>query len=139
MIIDEELRQEGLATHVLGIEKNVQVQKRGYSGADIYLDHDEEDRTTTRYFEKNSLTKKSLRRHYLDDIYGVIDGVRLGIGKAIVPLHLVSKTPDIEVVDATTTLSIPIVLHYYEQPYYSKLHQAILHALVELCPHLLSR
>ena len=35
----------------------------------------------------------------MDDIYGIIDGVRLGLGKAVVPVHLVSKIADIEIVD----------------------------------------
>lgn len=131
MISDEEFRPEGVMTRALGIERSVLVQKRGYCGPEIYLDHDEDDLTTVRYFRKKS--PAGLKRRYLDDIYGIIDGVRLGVGRAVVPMHLVSKSPDIEVVDPGKMLSVPVILHYYEQPYYSKLHQAVVDALAERC------
>lgn len=131
MILDEDFQQEGVRSHVLGEEKNVLIQKRGYNGPDVYLDHDEDDKTTVRYLKRKSAT--GLTRRYLDDIYGIIDGVKLGLGRAVVPLHLVSKATEIEIVDSSKSLSAPVVLHYYEQPYYSKLHQAVLSALTENC------
>jgi DNA-binding transcriptional LysR family regulator len=132
MINDEELKHEGLLSHILGYERNVQIQKRGYKGTNVYLDHDEEDLITAKYFKKK--TTFGLKRHYFDDIYGIIDGVRLGVGKAIVPIHLISKISDIEILDSDRIISTPVVLHYYEQPFYSKIHQSVVKGLLENCP-----
>lgn len=111
------------------------VQKSGYGGADIYLDHDENDDTTVRYLRKKSAAR--LQRRYLDDIYSLMDGVRLGWGKAVLPRHLVAQEPELEVINPDRTLEIPVVLHHYEQPFYSRLHQGVLDALVRNCPRFL--
>lgn len=136
MILDQDLAQEGYFTHLLGYEKNIQVQKHGFKAPDIYLDHDEEDKTTFRYLKKK--TAVGLQRRFLDDIYGIIDGVRLGIGRAIVPLHMVQDLKDIEIVDPEKYFTSPVVLHYYQQPFYSKLHLRIVKELTVGCPKFLN-
>jgi DNA-binding transcriptional LysR family regulator len=136
MVLDHELAQEGVATRLLGHERSVLVQKRGYKGPEIYLDHDEDDSTTLRFLKKKSAAR--IARRYLGDIYGIIDGVRLGLGKAVLPLHLTSGVSDLEILDPDRTLSVPVVLHHYEQPYYSKLHLAIVAALLKQAPRTLA-
>ncbi len=121
------LQRQGILHRKLGVETNVQVQKRGYQGRDVFLDHDEEDTTTLDYFKQKDRGK--IQRQYLDDIYGIIDGVRLGLGKAVVPKHLIDGMPDIEIVNPSKTLLAPVILHYYEQPFYSRLHEAVVQAL----------
>jgi DNA-binding transcriptional LysR family regulator len=135
LVLDEVLPHEGWESVRLGEEKSVLVQKRGYTGPEIYLDHDESDLTTAKYLRKKTAT--GLRRCYLDDIYGILDGVRLGLGRAVVPVHLVSKRTELEVLDPGRVLSVPVVLHHFRQPFYSKLHQAVVSALVERCPRFL--
>ena len=126
MVLDEDLGREGLMSHLLGHEKNVEVQKRGYQGAEIYLDHDEEDLTTARFLGKKTTT--GLQRRYLDDIYGILDGVRFGLGKAVIPVHLLSGSTEFEVL-GSRSLQTPVVLHYSAQPFYSKLHTAVVRTL----------
>lgn len=127
MILDDVFHMEGVAHLRIGTEENVLVQKKNYKGPDIYLDHDEKDMTTVRFLKKRS--SSDLERIYLDDIYGIIDGVRLGFGKAVVPLHLIENDSNLEVVSERKSLHSPIVLHYYEQPFYTQLHQDLLAAL----------
>lgn len=127
LISTERMDHSGLISQKLGVENNVLVQKKGYKGPEIYLDHDEEDRTTTDYFGKRNTA--SIQRRYLDDIYGIIDGVRLGLGRAVVPRHLVTAFKDIEVINPSKSLDVPIVFHYYDVPIRTRLHQAVIDAV----------
>ncbi len=135
MVIDETLTQDGLAHHVLGHEQNVLVQKKGYRGPEVYLDHDENDRITVRYLKRKSAA--GLKRRYLDDVYGLMDGVRLGFGRAVLPLHLIEGHSDLQVVEPDRILTIPIVLHHYEQPFYSRLHKSVVDSLKNHAPEIL--
>ena len=86
------------------------------------------------------MNKKShikLRRHFVGDVYGIIEGVRLGLGKAVLPMHLLSGAPGAEVINPKITLDIPVVLHYFKQPYYTRLHEAVVQTLTEKAPRLL--
>ena len=128
MILDQELKREGVVSKQIALEKNVLVQKRGYSGPDIYLDHDEEDQTTLQYLKiKNA---SSLNRRYLDDIYGVIDGVKNGLGKAVVPLHLVHSLREIEILHPEKSMKSGVFLHFHEQTFYSRLHQEVVRSFL---------
>lgn len=129
MVLDESLDQENIVTKTLGHEENVLVKKRGARPSQIYLDHDEEDQTTLRFLNRRS--SRGIDRHYLDDIYGIIDSARLGLGCAIVPKHLIAHEKMITIVPSNRTLKNPVVLHYYSQPIYSKLHTAVVEALVK--------
>jgi DNA-binding transcriptional LysR family regulator len=126
MVFDEHSKKDGLVSHVLGYETYVEVKQRGYMGAEIYLDHDEDDLTTARFIGKKS--NSGIQRRYLDDIYGILDGVRLGLGKAIVPMHLISGSSEF-VTNGIRSTKNPVVLQYAVQPYYSKLHTAVVGAL----------
>lgn len=140
LITLDELKQEGLASQPLGHEKSVLVRRRGTRDSEAanltYLDHDEEDLTTARYLRKKSAS--GLRRRYLGDSYGILEGARLGLGRAVVPVHLAAKYRDLEIIDPARVLSVPITLHYYEQPFFSKLHQTVVTALTRECPRILA-
>ncbi len=135
MLLDHTFEKDGVAAEVLGHEKNVLVQKKDYQGPEVFLDHDEEDTTTLRFFKGKN--KSEVRRHYLDDVQGIIDGVRMGWGKAVLPSHLVQEYSDIEVLDAKRVLQNPVVLHFYQQPFYTKLHQEVQNLLKTEIPSLL--
>jgi len=124
MILYHELIRDDIETVFLGDEKNLLVEKPGYLGPHIFLDHDENDETSSKYLRLKK-SKKSFGRRYLDDVYGIIDGVKLGIGRAVVPIHLIKDDPGIHIVDRKTILKIPVVLHYYRQPFYTQLHQEV--------------
>lgn len=131
MILDENLSQENLVVSKLGSEKNVLAQKRGYKGREVYLDHDENDKTTMRFLKKRSM--RGVERHYMDDVYGIIDGLKMGIGIAVVPLHLIRNEEGIEILAKNRSLSVDLFLHHYSQPFYSKLHQAVVKNLITNC------
>lgn len=129
MILDHRAEREGIERVLLGKEQNVLVQKRKYRGPEIYLDHDEADETTRAYLRLSKRKPKVLERRYLSNIYGLLEGVRLGIGRAVIPRHLIRGDSDFEIVDDATVLEIPVYLYYYAQPFYPKLHAHIVDAL----------
>ena len=120
----------------LGVERNVLVEKPGYKGPDIFLDHDENDQTTVKYLKKAGF-KKEFQRRYLDDVYGLIDGVKLGWGRAVIPQHLIKNEKGVKVVKQSTHLDFPVRLHYLKQPFYSRLHQELMEALQNGVPFFL--
>ena len=107
---------------------------------DIYLDHDERDFTTEAYF--NLSTKASpnnIQKRYLDDVYGLIDGINLDLGKAIVPKHIIQNLKNIRILNPRTILKVPVYLVYFENPYYSELQKQVIKELSEVVPSLLAQ
>jgi len=117
-LIDHELEREGVKSVLLGFEINLRVRKKGTEFTGYYLDHDERDETTWKFLRLKSGAK--LKRHFMDDIDGIIDGVRIGLGDAIVPKHLIEGMKDIEVIDAKQVLRSPVYLHFYDYPVQTK-------------------
>jgi DNA-binding transcriptional LysR family regulator len=113
----------------LGVEENVLVMSKHHADIDVFLDHDERDPTTKGYFKQNKLEIKNKRMRYLDDVYGLLDGVKHGYGKAILPKQLVADQKDLRVIDPKRVLKVPVYLNYFSQPYYRKLHQPVINAL----------
>jgi DNA-binding transcriptional LysR family regulator len=117
---------EDIESIFLGYEDNVQVKLKRAPDVDIYLDHDENDITTRSYFSQNKLPFKPLTMRYLDDVYGLIDGVKNGYGKAIVPLHLIEHESTLEILEPKRVLRVSVYLQFFNQPYHRKVHSAFI-------------
>jgi len=132
IVLDSELDRAGVATAKIAEEELVLIEPATGTAPDVYLDHDPEDLTTVQFLKRQgqkSLAK--LKRSYLDDIYGILDGVALGLGRAVVSRHLVTD-PRVRIVLMPKPVCTPVYLHWHEQPYYPRLHQEArkaLHAL----------
>lgn len=126
MILDDRLDRDELERVYLGKEINYLVKAKNYSGEDVYLDHDENDETTLNYLKVSKTKSKMIKRHYLDDIYGLLEGAKNGLGKAVLPRHLIKNEKDLTVIKPQQTLEVPVYLYYYSKPYYSKLHNHII-------------
>jgi DNA-binding transcriptional LysR family regulator len=131
IVTSEPSSRQEIVSYDLGFEENVLVESSKIRGskADIYLDHDPEDPTTSQFFKINGDSKKKIRRNYLDEVYAIIDGVKLGMGRAVLPLHLVASHKDLRVVKGYKPLKIPVYLQYFRQPYYSRLHTVLIDTL----------
>lgn len=84
------------------------VKNKKASDFEIYLDHDENDQTTKTYFSRSKSTFKPLTMRYLDDVYGLIDGVKNGFGKAVLPMHLIENETTLEIIDLQKRLKVPV-------------------------------
>lgn len=130
IITDQASERSEIESFELGKEQNVLVERKDYRGPDVYLDHDEDDQTTFRYLKLAAIKAKSIQRLYLDDVHGILNGVRLGLGRAVLPLHLIQEEKQLHVLHPEKVLKSPYYLSYYRQPFYSKLHQGVVSALV---------
>ncbi|MES3039277.1 MAG: LysR family transcriptional regulator [Bdellovibrionota bacterium] len=109
----------------LGIEENVLVASKKYSDLEIYLDHDPSDPTTSGFFRQNKGSDRPKKMRYLDDVYGLIDGVKNGYGKAILPRHLIENEKDLEIQEPKKILKVSVYLNFFHQPYYRKIHERV--------------
>jgi len=121
---NKEIKKEGIRNIFLGFEENVLVEAKNAINKDIFLDHDETDPTTSSYFK---LLGKDSPKHkrYLDDVYGLLDGVKLGLGSAILPKHLVEKE-FMKIKNKKISLRVPVFLSFQEAPYYTTLQKEVI-------------
>ncbi len=115
----------------LGYENNVLVESKKYKFNGHYLDHDSKDVTTSSYFKINPELDKNNRKRYFDDVYGLIDGVKLGLGRAVLPTHLIDKDKDLKIIFPNKNLKVPLYLLYYKNTYQTKLERAVIKAITE--------
>ncbi len=130
VLLDRHVEREGIESVELGFEKYVLVAPKFAKHPEIYLDHDELDETTLRYLKLAGKPTEKILRHYLDDIYGIIEGVELGLGMAVVPKHLAKNNPRLRIEAPKLWLEIPVVLHFQRQPFTTRAHSAIVEAVV---------
>ncbi len=110
----------------LGYEENVLVKLKKAPDTEIYLDHDETDPTTKGYCSQNKIAFKPLNMRYLDDVYGLVDGVKNGFGKAVLPLHLIKNETSLEILHPKKILRVSVYLQFFVQPFYRRVHSEIL-------------
>lgn len=128
ILTNRDPKREGLKAELLGVEENVLVAHKKYPAHPIFLDHDPNDVTTSSYF---SLLKTSSpqNKRYLDDVYGLLEGVKLGMGRAILPKHLIKNEKNLIIQNPRTILKVNIFLVYRDQSYMSELHQQVMEHL----------
>ena len=78
----------------LAIEENVWVESRRFPNSLNCLDHDSNDVTTRSYFKMIKKEQQKFQRRYVDDVYGLMDGVKQGLGRAVLPKHLIENEKD---------------------------------------------
>lgn len=115
----------------LGYENNVLVESNKYKFNGHYLDHDSKDVTTSSYFKINPGLDKKTRKRYFDDVYGLIDGVKLGLGRAVLPTHLIEKEKDLKILFPEKKLKVPLYLLYYKNTYQTKLERTVIGEITE--------
>lgn len=131
IVMDCKLDKSNLEAIKLGQEKYVLIEGRNKNSGrdDIFLDNDSADRATENFLKAQGKKFTKFRRSYFDDCYGIIDGVALGLGKAVMPEHLVADHSQIKISKDFKPYKVDVILHYYHQPFYSKLHQAVVETL----------
>ncbi len=125
IVADRHLDETSFESVRVGFERNVLVGPREELGAraEAFLDHDPEDNTTRDFFRLQKWRFESVRRDYLDDVFGILEGVRRGWGRAVVPEHLVLKDKQLVVDRKARPLLTPVFLVRPRLPYYSRLQR----------------
>lgn len=125
------INKKHINTLNIGNESYVLVKSNQYTDKvkDIYLDHDIEDETTQLFLKKQRKPILVWRQHYLDNIHLIIEAVKLGLGRAVLPCHILTQEPNLQSVKGMKPLNIPIYLMYYKQEYYNQLQQSVIEIL----------
>ena len=114
----------------MGTEHLVHVRNKDATNDNMmFLDHDANDMTTFDFFKKQQLGPSAISRGYYNDIYGIIEGVNLGLGQAIVSRHLIGGNDNIHIVEHPIAVSNPVVLHYHASRFHTRLHRAVIRHL----------
>ncbi|MCB9027129.1 MAG: LysR family transcriptional regulator [Bdellovibrionaceae bacterium] len=130
IILDHRIERAGVEIELLGRERFVVIEgRKQFSRDDIFLDNDTKDIATENFFRSQKKKPPKYRRSYFDDCYGIIDGVRMGLGKAVMSEHLVKKDASINISKGYKPFDLEVCLHYHAQPFYSKLHQTVVDEL----------
>lgn len=127
-----ECERMGVENVRLGTERNVLIESARHAGrSDCYIDHDPRDNFTERFFlVQTGATVPKMLRAYFDDIYGLIDAVAEGIGRAVVPAHLLRPEHQVRLAPGYRPYDVPVFLHHHRQPYYTKQQRLVIDALV---------
>ncbi|MFT5705415.1 MAG: DNA-binding transcriptional LysR family regulator [Shewanella sp.] len=119
----------------IGEEEIVHARHRDHKDENqVFLDHDIQDMTTFSFLKSQGVGDVCLKRCYYDDIYGVIDGVKLGFGQAIVSRHLLKDLDEITIIPYSKTVNNPLVLYYHSNQYLTRLYQEVIDTLVNRTP-----
>ncbi len=138
VVMDRQVGEAGFESIHLGVEHNVLVEPRDVGVRKrCYLDHDPDDATTERFFRLNKRAWNPDERTFLDDIYGILDGVSLGWGRAVVSEHLLSTYPSIRKVRGYKPLPTPVFLVLRQSRFRSQLHETVIQKLRDAAPKLL--
>lgn len=131
VVVASPIEKQGIENHKLGDEEYVMIQSAGkFSRDDVYLDYDEEDTVTADFFKMQSRkSPPKFKQNFMNDIYFIMDAVRAGIGRAVVPLHLIQDAKGVEVVKGYQTMKMPVYLSYYTQAFYTELQAHALEAV----------
>ncbi|MDH4468435.1 MAG: LysR family transcriptional regulator [Bacteriovoracaceae bacterium] len=130
VITDYVWEKKGILKKVIGEEEFVVIESKTHQTfKDVFLDHGPRDNATEDFFRAQSHPPKFYRRSFMGDVYGIIDGVQLGLGRALMSKHLISKNSHIKILNKYQKMKRPVTMYYFEQPYYSKLMTKVLKEL----------
>lgn len=126
VILDYHLKKNGIIEHIIGKEEYVVIESKSFeSPKDLYLDHGPHDNATESFFNFQSSAPKSLKRTFMGDVYGIINGVEEGLGRAVMSRHLLKNNKKIKIIKGHQKYLRDITLNYFEQPFYPSLHKEI--------------
>ncbi|MCO4797705.1 MAG: LysR family transcriptional regulator [Colwelliaceae bacterium] len=137
IVTDEVFDDPLIESIVLGSETLVHIRNKTLSHRvtpPCFLDHDVHDMTTFNFFAKQGFSDFEFDRSFYDDVYGILDGVRLGFGEAIISQHMIKGDKSLEVVSHEQPFQSPVVLSYVKDRYLSTLQKQIIEHLEENVP-----
>ncbi len=134
IILDYSLESPGIEKVILGYEEYVVIESGEYKCPEnVYLDNAPDDPATADFFNNQGGTPPEYRRRFMGETYGIIAGVETGLGRSVMPIHLLTERPHLKRVEGFKEYKKAITLHFYKQSYYSDLHEAVVKQLKENC------
>jgi DNA-binding transcriptional LysR family regulator len=112
LITQAPLRLAGYTAITIGHEYNLLIEPDDGSAAAVYIDHEPDDRFSEYYLSMIGVTPpQPMKRQFCGDIYGLIDGVRQRLGRAVVPAHLLAPAAGYRIAADCVPLRVPVVLN----------------------------
>lgn len=124
------ISKKSVVSTLLFSEEYVLIESNKQKTQDYYLDHDTEDETTINFLEKNKIPTSEIKRLYFDEIYSIIDAVSMGIGKAVVPRHMLSHVKGVKIIDKYKPMKLDVFLCYKNRTYYTELQKAFINLIM---------
>jgi DNA-binding transcriptional LysR family regulator len=132
------LNLSGVVSVEIGLERNVLVESARHARVpEVYIDHEPDDHFTEQFIARQQQVEHGVRRAFYDDIYGLLDAVVAGMGKAVLPAHLIQPEHQLRPTPGFASMDVPVVLNYFQAAGHSRLHRAVIDALVRHAPVLL--
>jgi DNA-binding transcriptional LysR family regulator len=137
-ILDDHLERSGVVEHALGREEYVVIESAKFECPEnLYLDHGPHDNATEMFFRTQPGAPKNYQRSFMGDVYGIINGVELGLGRAVMSRHLLKGNNKVRIKKGYRRYFRDVTLNYFSQPYYSGLQRAVVDQLTENVPRYL--
>lgn len=130
VVCDYRMQKSHISEVLLGFEEYVVIESTQHSAPhDVYLDHGPQDNATESYFATQKNAPKAYRRSFMGDVYGILDGVEAGLGRAVMSKHLLKNRKNLKIVSGYKAYKREVVLHTLKRAYVPKLHQMIIEQL----------
>jgi len=134
IILDYPIDSPSIEKHLLGYEEYIVIESQDYSCPDnIFLDNSPEDTATEHFFKAQEGSTPKYERRFMGETYGILAGVEAGLGKSVMPVHLLTGRPHLKKVEGYSLYKREITLHFKKQSYYSELHKQVVKKLINRC------
>ena len=140
VILDYPMESASIEKHLLGYEEYIVIESSEYTYPEnIYLDNSPDDTATEQFFRTQEKTPAGYGRRFMGETYGIIAGVESGLGRSVMPIHLLTGRPHLKKVEGFNPYKREITLHYKKQSYYSELYKQIIKQLTDNCSSYLGK
>lgn len=134
IILDYQMESVSTKKCLLGYEEYIVIESSEYTYPEnIYLDNSPEDTATEQFFSAQGKTPLKYSRRFMGETYGIIAGVESGLGRSVMPVHLLTGRPHLKKVEGFNPYKREITLHYKKQSYYSELYKQVIKQLTDNC------
>ena len=130
IVTNSHINRPEVISKELCIEENVLVQSKKHKQRNHFmLDHDADDMTTESFFKMQSQKPPEYERIFFDEIYGLLDGVANGLGRAVVSKHLITPSLNVEIVKKYKPMKNKVMLHYQSLPHTARVKKQFIRHL----------
>jgi DNA-binding transcriptional LysR family regulator len=95
---------------------------------DVFIDHGPHDNATESFFKFQGQPKK-IKRAFMGNVHGILEATALGLGRAVMSKHLIENDPRFKIIKSKKRYIRPIVVCFFKQNYYSRLHSELMEQL----------
>ena len=139
-LTDMLIGKTSIKSELIGYESYVVIESNVCdTNPNVYIDNSPEDIATEAFFRSQPQLTPRYQRIFLGDCYGIIDGVEQGLGRAVMPAHLLEDNDRVKIVKGFKPYFLEVYLNYFSQPFYSPVQKEIIEQIKQRAPLFLSK